>query len=123
MKFSKTNTMNFKALFICGLIFSFFTACAQEKKENDVIIKKIKTDYDYEVIAPNLENPWGFAFLSDKSILITEKSGKLLHFKDNKATVIKNVPEVYLRGQGGLLDVKLHPKYKENGWIYKSKVK
>jgi glucose/arabinose dehydrogenase len=30
----------------------------------------------------------------------------------------KNVPEVYNRGQGGLLDIVLHPDYATNGWIY-----
>ena len=104
-------------LFLNCIIFFALSACGQ-KKENDVAIKKIKTDYDFEVVVPNIENPWGFTFLPDQSILVTEKSGDLLHFKDGKSTKITNVPKVYLRGQGGLLDIKLHPNYKENGWIY-----
>ena len=52
------------------------------------------------------------------AFLITEKEGKLIHFNNGKKTTIGNSPEVYNRGQGGLLDVALHPKYKENGWIY-----
>ena len=110
--------MKLQQLITLSLALFIINACAQEKKENDVEIKNIAKDYEFEVVAPNLENPWGFAFLPDKSILITEKSGKLLHFKENRATEINNVPEVYLRGQGGLLDVKLHPNYTENGWIY-----
>ena len=110
--------MKLQQLITLSLALFIINACAQQKKENDVEIKNIAKDYEFEVVAPNLENPWGFAFLPDKSILITEKSGKLLHFKDNRATEINNVPEVYLRGQGGLLDVKLHPNYTENGWIY-----
>ena len=57
-------------------------------------------------------------FLPDGSIIFTEKSGELYLFKDGKKTEIKNVPEVYARGQGGLLDIKLHPDYKNNGWLY-----
>jgi len=110
--------MKLQQLITLSLALFIINACAQQKKENDVEIKNIAKDYEFEVVAPNLENPWGFAFLPDKSILITEKSGKLLHFKENRATEINNVPEVYLRGQGGLLDVKLHPNYTENGWIY-----
>jgi len=51
-------------------------------------------------------------------MLINEKSGSLLHVKDGKKTEISNVPEVYTRGQGGLLDIELHPDYATNGWIY-----
>lgn len=51
-------------------------------------------------------------------MLISEKNGTLIHFKDGQKTKVKNVPEVYQRGQGGLLDLELHPNYKENGWIY-----
>lgn len=61
---------------------------------------------------------WGFTWLPDNSVLATEKSGKLLHIKDGKASEITGVPPVYDNGQGGLLDVSLHPNYAENGWIY-----
>ena len=73
---------------------------------------------EYELIVPNLNNPWGFTFLPDNSILITEKEGKLIHFKNGKKIEISGVPEIYLRGQGGFLDIELHPNYKKNGWIY-----
>ncbi|MCL4140773.1 UNVERIFIED_CONTAM: hypothetical protein GTU68_037826 [Idotea baltica] len=51
-------------------------------------------------------------------MLITEKEGKLIHFKDGEKTTIEGLPEVYVRGQGGLLDIELHPNFEENGWIY-----
>jgi len=73
---------------------------------------------EYEVIVPELKNPWGFVFLPDNSMLINEKSGKIIHFKNGVKTTIKNGPEIYLRGQGGLLDIELHPNFTENGWIY-----
>ena len=58
------------------------------------------------------------AFLPDNSILVSEKSGKLLLYKLGKTVEISGVPEVYNRGQGGLMDLELHPDYSENGWIY-----
>lgn len=61
---------------------------------------------------------WGFTWLPDGSVLATEKSGKLLHIKDGVGTEITGVPEVFDRGQGGMLDVSIHPDYTENGWIY-----
>ncbi|HBY68537.1 MAG TPA: hypothetical protein DEG69_12805, partial [Flavobacteriaceae bacterium] len=74
--------------------------------------------YSTEKVVNNLNNPWGMTWLPDGSMLITEKAGQLIHFKDGNKTEVKNVPEVYNRGQGGLLDIELHPNYSENGWIY-----
>src|SRR5690606_28127824 len=59
-----------------------------------------------------------FTFLPAGSMLITEKAGKLIHFQDGQKIEVGNVPTVYNRGQGGLLDVVLHPEYANNGWIY-----
>jgi glucose/arabinose dehydrogenase len=73
---------------------------------------------EYEIIVPDLSNPWGFTFLPDNAMLITEKEGKLVHFKNGVKTEITAVPEIYLRGQGGFMDIELHPNYKENGFIY-----
>lgn len=78
----------------------------------------VNDSYTFETIIDELNVPWGMAFLPDGSILVTEQTGELIHFKDGKKTMVKNVPEVYFRGQGGLLDLELHPKYDENGWIY-----
>lgn len=96
------------------LIFS----CAQ--KSDKVIHSPKNIDFTVEQVVGGLQNPWGMAFLPDTSLLITEKSGKLLLYKADNTTEIGGVPEVYLRGQGGLMDIELHPKYSENGWIYLS---
>ncbi|WP_405562239.1 PQQ-dependent sugar dehydrogenase [Polaribacter sp. Asnod6-C07] len=73
---------------------------------------------EYELIVPGLKNPWGFTFLPDNSMLISEKDGRLIHFKNGKKTQVTNLPKIYVRGQGGFMDVEIHPNYKENGWIY-----
>jgi quinoprotein glucose dehydrogenase len=102
-------------LFISGLAFSFI-ACAQK----DTTIKDPATTFDYEIVVGDMQIPWGMVFLPDGSMLITEKSGELIHFKDDQKQLITGVPEVYQQGQGGLLDIALHPKYGQNGWIYLS---
>jgi len=51
-------------------------------------------------------------------MLINEKKGDLVLVKNGNKNLIKNMPAVYNRGQGGLLDIALHPNYKNNGWIY-----
>ncbi|MBF8150738.1 PQQ-dependent sugar dehydrogenase [Winogradskyella sp. F6397] len=95
------------------LIFTSTFACAQDKNPTN-------TENTHEVVVSELSNPWGFTFLPDESILITEKSGDLIHFKNGKKITISGLPEIYDRGQGGLLDVILHPNFKENNWIYLS---
>jgi len=73
-----------------------------------------------ETVAEGLENPWALAQLPDGSFLFTERSGQLLHIDQPGTTPrkISGVPSVVARGQGGLLDVAVHPDYAENGWIY-----
>ena len=73
---------------------------------------------DYEVVVSDLDIPWGFVFLPDDSILITEKEGDLIHFKNGKKKLISGMPEVTVRGQGGLLDIALHPEFEQNHLIY-----
>ncbi|UJH92102.1 PQQ-dependent sugar dehydrogenase [Antarcticibacterium sp. 1MA-6-2] len=90
------------------------TACAQK----DTNIQKPETAIDHEMVVEGLEIPWGMAFLPDGSILITEKSGEIIKFKNGQKQTITGGPEVYNRGQGGLLDIVLHPDYENNGWIY-----
>ncbi|HEX9600289.1 MAG TPA: PQQ-dependent sugar dehydrogenase, partial [Mariniflexile sp.] len=57
-------------------------------------------------------------FLPDGSMLITEKAGELILFKNGTKTLVEGVPEIYVRGQGGFMGIKLHPNYETNGWIY-----
>ena len=75
-------------------------------------------NYTIEVIVPNLEIPWGMAFLPDNSLLITEKEGRLIHFQNGKKTIIQNVPNTYVRGQGGLMGIAIHPNFKDNNIIF-----
>ncbi|MEM9159505.1 MAG: PQQ-dependent sugar dehydrogenase [Verrucomicrobiota bacterium] len=64
---------------------------------------------------------WSMDFMPDQSILATERSGTLWHFKEGKKRrKIAGTPKVWAQGQGGLLEVQLHPDFKDNGWIYLS---
>ncbi|SHG20538.1 PQQ-dependent sugar dehydrogenase [Flagellimonas flava] len=92
------------------------TSCAQNSDKGINIPESI--DFTIEAVVEDIQNPWGMVFLPDGTILITEKEGKLLHFNNGKTTEIENIPEVYRRGQGGFLDIELHPDYPKNGWIY-----
>lgn len=102
------------------LIFTFiaFSACAQQADSEVKAIDPVNINYTTELVVPDLSIPWGMVFLPDGSMLITEKTGEIIHFKDGEKTAINGVPEVYVRGQGGLLDIEIHPDYETNGWIY-----
>ena len=80
--------------------------------------------YRVETLAGGLEYPWSLAQLPDGSLLITEKPGRLLHLNADFAdrSLVEGVPEVVWAGQGGLLDVVLHPEYgqADNRWVYLS---
>lgn len=67
-----------------------------------------------------LKNPWGLTWLPDGRLLVTERSGEILVFKNDQFTGEKltGVPEVVAKGQGGLMDIKLHPNFATNNWIY-----
>ena len=109
-----------KNIFFLSIILSFtLISCGQiQKAENNKKIQDPTNKYDYEIVVSDIENPWGFVFLPDNSMLINEKKGDLVLVKNDKKNLIKNMPAVYNRGQGGLLDIALHPNYKNNGWIY-----
>lgn len=79
-------------------------------------------DYRLETWADGLNLPWSIAFLPDGSALVTELRGTLQHLDRNgqKSHPVENVPAVYFAGQGGLFDVVLHPRFRENQLVYLS---
>jgi glucose/arabinose dehydrogenase len=93
----------------------------QDKIESTApVISSEKLKFSVDTIASGLENPWGIAFLPDGRMLVTELNGQIRIIKDGKLLdeTVSNVPPVAAAGQGGLLDIKLHPDYANNGWIY-----
>ena len=109
------------------LTLTFFLlnfSCAQDLKpldneREDTIIVDEK-NYEMEVVFEDENLIWGLEILDDNSILASIKSGSIIHYKDGIKKDIKGVPEVYLRGQGGLLDLELHPNFNKNRLVYLS---
>ncbi|MBP3193752.1 PQQ-dependent sugar dehydrogenase [Natronogracilivirga saccharolytica] len=69
-------------------------------------------------VAGDLEHPWSIAFLPDGNMLVTERPGRLHLVENGNFHEIEGLPEIHARGQGGLLEVSVHPDYESNGWIY-----
>jgi len=84
--------------------------------------KSAKAGYRLVTLARDLEQPWSIAFLPDGRQLITERPGRLRVFANGRLerTPLAGVPQVYARGQAGLLDICLHPSFAQNRLIYLS---
>ena len=72
------------------------------------------------VVARGLENPWAIAFLPDGAMLVTERSGRLRIVRRGALDPqpISGVPQVRTDGNGGLMDVAVHPDFADNGLVY-----
>lgn len=82
-------------------------------------------DYRVVTVADSLENPWSMAFLPNGDMLVTERPGRLRIVRNGKLLPepVAGVPTVRRGGQGGLLDVVLHPSFATNRLVYLSYAK
>lgn len=73
-------------------------------------------------VAADLDTPWGMSFLPDGRMLVTELPGDLVIVSPDGtiSEPIQGTPEVYAKGQGGLMDVALHPDFASNRMVYLS---
>jgi glucose/arabinose dehydrogenase len=93
-----------------------FPAAAQIERSEEHSFRVVE-------LTRGLEQPWSLAFLPDGRMLVTEKAGRLRFVgKDFKPDPqpIAGLPQVTVHGQGGLMDVALHPRFAENGFVYVS---
>ncbi len=71
------------------------------------------------VLMDGLEHPWGLAWLPDGTLIITERPGRVRLIRDGQLSEpLAGVPAVFATGQGGLLDVSVHPDFETNQWVY-----
>jgi glucose/arabinose dehydrogenase len=79
-------------------------------------------DHAFRVVTvvEGLEHPWSLAFLPGGDMLVTERPGRLRLIRDGRlvATPVAGVPEVRVAGQGGLLEVAVHPDFEANRFVY-----
>ena len=97
-------------------------ATVYAKPSGDTVVKSEEHAFRVETVAEGLETPWSIAFLPDGRMIVTEKAGRLRIVEKGKLLPepVAGVPPVWSQGQGGLLDVAVHPDYAKNGWVYLS---
>ena len=117
LKFS----VNLKTLFLL-LFFHVQKLIAVEESQNwDSSIEKTKKEtFIVENYIEGFDVPWGMAFLPNGKLLVSDRNGTLwIVAKDGgNKTKVNGVPKVRYKGQGGLLDIQIHPNYKINKYIY-----
>ena len=101
-------------------LFAFFLFIVNTGMQAETIFEAESGRFETKVIVDNLSYPWGMAFLPDGNILITERTGQLRKIVNGKllSEPVRGLPKVAVNGQGGLLDIALHPDFENNRMIY-----
>ena len=111
-------THSFLLTLVCFMVANLLTTAALASK----VIKTQKHSIRIVKIVSGLEHPWGHAFLPDGRILVTERPGRLRMIDKGRLDPkpVAGLPAIAAQGQGGLLDVALHPDFITNKLIYLS---
>ena len=94
----------------------------QEEKAAGATYTSEALSFRLDTVATGLEVPWGMAFLPNGDMLITDRNGAFYRLPKGSRQLqkIAGAPEVLAQGQGGLLDVELHPNFAQNNLVYLS---
>ncbi len=106
---------------VAGLLLLFASCNAPQKPEEFFLIESDGVKLRVETVTDSIVIPFGMDFLPDGRLLVTDRAvGRMLivNTETGEKTVLQNVPAVVGQGDGGLLDVLVHPDYENNGWIY-----
>lgn len=111
----------FKPLVVFGLLGMLSMGCAAQTGPAPISGDVPEAPgWRAEVVIDGLSHPWAIAWLPDGSALVTERPGRLRLIRDGRLDPkpIAGLPQVSAFGQGGLLDIALHPDFADNRWVY-----
>ena len=113
--------MNILQQVLLIILWFVFPLSADDSDWDTDIYNTEKVSFQVQTFIDGFEIPWGIAFLPDQRMLVTDRIGNLwIIAKDgtDKVKVIGEVPNVRSKGQGGMLDVEVHPNFSNNSYIY-----
>jgi len=107
--------------FLFIALFIVLPLVAHDSDWDTSIHNSEKVSFQVQTYIDGFDIPWGMAFMPDKRMLVTDRIGDIwIVAKDgtDKMKVIGEVPSVRSKGQGGMLDVEVHPDFINNSFIY-----
>ena len=113
-----------KKLSFCAATVLLLTACNNDDQIRQTVSTRAEQPVaiNIDTLVGGLEHPWSVAFLPDGEMLITERPGRLRRVVDGKldGQPVAGLPAIAAGGQGGLLDIALHPDFTRNRQLYLS---
>ena len=100
-------------------MFSFCIICLSFVARADTVRSELYT-FEVQTVAQGLVHPWSLAFLPGGKMLVSERAGRLRLIDDGKLMKkpIAGLPTIRQHGQGGLMDVVIHPDFQNNQFVY-----
>jgi len=111
------------SFYLISACISLLAACAHaDSAKTNFAYASEKRQVQIRQVTTGLNRPWSIAFISERDWLVTERGGTLRRVVDGKLQEqpITGLPDISPIGQGGLLDVVLHPEFNKNQWVYLS---
>ena len=107
---------------ICALSVGTLQSCNPDKDQDKptpvVTADTMPVDLILDTIITGLDQPWGMAILPTGDVLTAEKRGVMKLVSNRNSTVVTGLPTIRNTGQGGLMDIALHPDFNNNKLIY-----
>lgn len=108
-----------RALVILMRERSYEQSASSQPEPNSGIYTAAGHSFSLKRVAQLPGQIWSMDFMPDGKMIVSQRDGQLWLVEDGRISgPIKDTPQVWHKGQGGLLEVALHPQYKQNDWIY-----
>ncbi len=109
--------MNLKKM-LPYILVSLLACKSQEPIIEEEVVSTEEPSITTKTLISGYEVIWGMDFLPNGQLVFSEKKGNLYLYDGQKVSAITGLPTIHSGGQGGLLDIRVHPNYASNGWIY-----
>lgn len=109
-----------RSILTCAVLVPLMAGCAADAQQaTGTATQADNLPFQVQVVA-DFESPWAMTFLPDGRMLITEKAGTLylVSADGQQRQTVSGIPSVSSDGQGGFMDVVLHPDFAQNRFVY-----
>lgn len=109
-----------KTHLIILLVITTISTCSNAYDSHPMQTNGLDKNISASLLIDGISIPWAMVQLPSEEILISERAGQLRVFKQGRLlpNLITGLPKIHHNGQGGLLDLALHPDFVNNQWLY-----